>query len=77
MKEHSLDTINELVVELENKSKYREIKITALVSSSKVNYGLSRILRSLANLSNFPTIINVFRDNESAKAWLLRPGPMK
>lgn len=43
---------------------------TAIISDSDVNFGMSRMLQSLAEGAKFPVSISVFRTAEAAHRWL-------
>jgi hypothetical protein len=43
---------------------------TAVVASSDLQYGLSRIVGTLYEIENFPTQLKVFRTMDEAKGWL-------
>jgi len=46
---------------------------TALVVADTVNYGLSRIVQSTAQLDRSPTRLEIFSSAEDAEAWLDSP----
>ena len=43
---------------------------TAIVCSKEVDYGISRMIKTIASLGHVPVEFEVFRDIEGAREWL-------
>lgn len=66
----SADDLQEIIAFVANYRTERLHGRTALVSAQDLDYGLSRMSETLAELKNLPWEIRAFRGREAAVAWL-------
>jgi hypothetical protein len=65
-----MDSITALIGQYTHRFEERKGGKTAVVASSDLQYGLSRILGTLYEIENFPTQLKIFRIIDEAMEWL-------
>jgi len=65
-----MESITALIGQYTHRFEEREGGKSAVVASSDLQYGLSRILGTLYEIKDFPTKLQIFRQMDEAMEWL-------
>ena len=70
LKSSDIESITALIGQYTHRFEGRKGGKSAVVASSDLQYGLSRILGALYEIENFPTQLKIFRIMDEAIQWL-------
>jgi len=70
LKSSDMETVAAIVGQYAHRFEERKAGKTAVVASSDLQYGLSRILGTFYEIEDFPTQLKIFREMEEALGWL-------
>jgi len=70
LKSSDIEGITALIGQYSHRFEERKGGKSVVVASSDLQYGLSRILRTLYEIKNFPTQLQSFRQIDEAMEWL-------
>jgi len=70
LKSSDMENITALIGQYSHRFEDREGGKSAVVASSDLQYGLSRILGTLYDIEDFPTQLKIFRIKDEAVEWL-------
>ena len=70
LKSSDMENITAVISRYAHRFEERKAGKTAVVASSDLQFGLSRILGTFYEIENFPTQLKIFRHMDEAMGWL-------